>query len=94
MMVSTEVAPAEPNNCASPVKSLKISQLSEVALDCAEKPTMGSKTRKLSISCTSATKVASGIRCGITTSRMRSQRLAPSIIADSSVSAGTVCSPA
>ena len=63
----TDVAPAEPNNSASPERSLKISQLSEVALASAEKPTIGSNTRKLSMSCTSATKVASGARCGITT---------------------------
>jgi hypothetical protein len=66
-MVSTDVAPADPNCCASPLRSLKISQLSEVALASAEKPTIGSNTRKLSISCTSATKVASGARWGMMT---------------------------
>src|SRR5687768_15602942 len=45
MMVSIEVAAAEPNRGESPLRrSLKISQLSDVALAAALKPMMGSKT--------------------------------------------------
>ncbi len=68
--------------------------LSDRACASALKLTIGSKTRKLSMISISAMKVVSGRRCGRTTERMRCQRLAPSIMARSRVSCGTVCRPA
>jgi len=66
----------------------------DVALADALKPTIGSNTRKLSINCIKVTKIASGMRYGITTWRICCQREAPSNTEASSVSSGTVCSPA
>jgi hypothetical protein len=64
-----DVAAAEPNNCkaSSPRRSLKIIHDKDVALAEALNPTIGSKTRKLSISCIKVTKIINGIRYGITT---------------------------
>jgi hypothetical protein len=46
----------------------------DVALADALKPTIGSNTRKLSINCIKVTKIASGMRYGITTWRICCQR--------------------
>ena len=61
-------APARPDDGADDRAG---GEESEVALADALKPIIGSSTRKLSISCTSATKIASGLSDGMTTNRIR-----------------------
>tara|TARA_B110000116_G_C16603584_1_gene476138 strand:+ start:569 stop:814 length:246 start_codon:yes stop_codon:yes gene_type:complete len=51
VIVIIEVAAAEPKSLESPCKSLKMIHERDVAFAEAEKPTIGSKTRKLSINC-------------------------------------------
>ena len=94
MIVIMDVAAAEPNNLVSPKRSLKIIHDNDVALAEAEKPTIGSKTRKPSISCIKVMNTTSGIMYGTITYRTRCHREAPSICAASTVSLGTVCKPA
>lgn len=63
IMVSIEVAAAEPNSGCSPdLRFEKIKDDSELAFASAEKPTIGSKIRKLSIRLIRATNVANGTR--------------------------------
>ena len=59
-MVNTEDAAADESCLVSPPKSLKINQLKLCACADALKPTIGSKTLKLSINCINATKVMRG----------------------------------
>ena len=62
IIVKTEDVAADESNLVSPPKSLKINHERDCACASALKPTIGSKTLKLSINCINATKVISGIR--------------------------------
>ena len=62
VIVKTEDVAADESNLVSPPKSLKINHERDCACASALKPTIGSKTLKLSINCINATKVICGIR--------------------------------
>jgi hypothetical protein len=61
IIVSIDVAAAEPYSFVTPLRSLKIFHDKDVALAEAENPTIGSKTRRPSINCISKMNIASGI---------------------------------